>query len=241
VVQTLRGGVRHKQTTCRPHELISIVNRPDAAVSLIYLFWFNTLHISEGLSVHHQEFKTVHTATGICQTAAATCLLAGTRWNSFRYQAGSSRCLTNKYICETGASGWFAVATHYDARTDERQTHKLIFPYEWNTYHKHVIWKNNTRNVTRTVTTTEFLSVCLSARIWAKLVARARLPYLLFHCSVTLFMVYLTTQEQVRQHTVRRVLEQLVHNWNNVAGNSHGLIWRTGEFATRGWRNPWHT
>ena len=30
-------------------------------------------------SIHHQEFKTVHTARGICQTA--TCLLAGTRWN----------------------------------------------------------------------------------------------------------------------------------------------------------------
>ena len=27
-----------------------------------------TLHVSDGLSVHHQEFKTVHTATGLCQT-----------------------------------------------------------------------------------------------------------------------------------------------------------------------------
>ena len=24
------------------------------------LFWNNTLHVSDGLSVHHQEFKTVH-------------------------------------------------------------------------------------------------------------------------------------------------------------------------------------
>jgi hypothetical protein len=32
------------------------------------LFWNNTLHVSDGLSVHHQEFKTVHTATGIYQT-----------------------------------------------------------------------------------------------------------------------------------------------------------------------------
>jgi len=38
--------------------------------------------------VHHQEFKTVHTATGICQTDTAVCLLAGTR-------------------CNTGASSWF--------------------------------------------------------------------------------------------------------------------------------------
>jgi len=30
-------------------------------------------HVSHGLSVHHQELKTVHTATGICQKVAATC------------------------------------------------------------------------------------------------------------------------------------------------------------------------
>ena len=27
------------------------------------LFWNDTLHVSDGLSVHHQQFKTVHTAT----------------------------------------------------------------------------------------------------------------------------------------------------------------------------------
>jgi len=37
----------------------------------------NTLHVSDGLSVHHQEFKTVHTATDICQTDTSVCLLAG--------------------------------------------------------------------------------------------------------------------------------------------------------------------
>ena len=31
------------------------------------LHWRNTLHVSDGLSIHHQEFKTVHTATGVCQ------------------------------------------------------------------------------------------------------------------------------------------------------------------------------
>ena len=34
------------------------------------LFWNDTLHISDDLSVHHQEFKTVHTATDICLTNA---------------------------------------------------------------------------------------------------------------------------------------------------------------------------
>jgi len=43
------------------------------------LFWNDILHVSDGLSVHHQEFKTVHTATGISQTDTAVCLLAGTR------------------------------------------------------------------------------------------------------------------------------------------------------------------
>ena len=43
------------------------------------LFWNDTLHVSDGASVHHQKFKTVHTATGVCQTDIAVCLLAGTR------------------------------------------------------------------------------------------------------------------------------------------------------------------
>ena len=34
------------------------------------LFWNDTLHISDGLSVHHQQFKTVRTATGICLLAS---------------------------------------------------------------------------------------------------------------------------------------------------------------------------
>jgi len=42
----------------------------------IILFWNGILHVSDGLSVHHQEFKTVHTATAIRQTDTAVCLLA---------------------------------------------------------------------------------------------------------------------------------------------------------------------
>ena len=40
------------------------------------LFWNDTLHVSDGLSVNHQEFKTVYRATDICQTDTAVCLLA---------------------------------------------------------------------------------------------------------------------------------------------------------------------
>ena len=44
----------------------------------------NTLHVSDGLSIHHQHFKTVHTATDICQTDTAVCLLAGITLYMFR-------------------------------------------------------------------------------------------------------------------------------------------------------------
>jgi len=45
------------------------------------LFYFGmTLYIiSDGPSIHHLEFKTVHTATGICQTDTADCLLASSQ------------------------------------------------------------------------------------------------------------------------------------------------------------------
>ena len=39
-------------------------------ISNLFYFGNNTLHVSDGLSVHHQESKTVHTASGICQTGA---------------------------------------------------------------------------------------------------------------------------------------------------------------------------
>ena len=44
------------------------------------LFGTDTVHVSDGLSVHHKEFKTAHTATGICQTDTAVCLLEGTQY-----------------------------------------------------------------------------------------------------------------------------------------------------------------
>ena len=34
------------------------------------LFWNNTLHVSDSLSVHRQDSKTVHTASGICHTGS---------------------------------------------------------------------------------------------------------------------------------------------------------------------------
>ena len=54
------------------------------------LFRNDNLHVSDCLSVHHQEFKTLHAATSVCQTDTAVSLLAGTH-----QQADSSICLTN--------------------------------------------------------------------------------------------------------------------------------------------------
>jgi hypothetical protein len=61
-------------------------------------YWSNTLHVSGGLSVHHQEFKTVHTATGICQTDTADCLLRRTRWNISYPLASRQQYLLDKCL-----------------------------------------------------------------------------------------------------------------------------------------------
>jgi hypothetical protein len=54
------------------------------------LFFSSTLLVSDCLCGHHQESETVHTASGICQTDSADCLLAGTRWNFHLVLASNS-------------------------------------------------------------------------------------------------------------------------------------------------------
>ena len=80
--------------------IISIV-KPTRYTNVSNLFYFgnNTLHVSDGLSVHHQQFKTVHTATDICQTDTAVCLVVGTRWNGVQYCTYSNRHMSNRYCC----------------------------------------------------------------------------------------------------------------------------------------------
>jgi len=73
------------------------------------LFWNNTLHVSDGLSVHHQESKTVHTATSVCQTDTVTCLLAGTRFEKLVHLVG------------------FTTEIYYDARSYKRQICIVIY------------------------------------------------------------------------------------------------------------------
>jgi hypothetical protein len=49
-------------------------NQRDAISSNLYLY--RTLHVSEKLTVHHQESSIVYTETGICYTGYADCLHA---------------------------------------------------------------------------------------------------------------------------------------------------------------------
>jgi hypothetical protein len=44
----------------------------------IFLITVNALHVSDGFFAHHQELKSVHTASGICQA----CLLLPLAWVS---------------------------------------------------------------------------------------------------------------------------------------------------------------
>jgi hypothetical protein len=44
-----------------------------------------TLHVSNGLSVHQQEFKTVHTASSICHRVFVDCLLASSQRTCMTY------------------------------------------------------------------------------------------------------------------------------------------------------------
>ena len=59
---------------------ISIV-KPTRCTNVSNLFWNDTAHVSDGLSAHRQEFKTVHTVTGICHTDTAVCF----PWSSISY------------------------------------------------------------------------------------------------------------------------------------------------------------
>jgi hypothetical protein len=43
---------------------------------IFILFWNNALHVSDCLSIHHQESETVHTASGMYHTGSvAACFL----------------------------------------------------------------------------------------------------------------------------------------------------------------------
>jgi len=65
-----------------------LIIKPTRCTSFSNLFWNRTLHVSDRFSVHHQESSTVYTATGICHTGFADCLLVGSGWNWFNCFTG---------------------------------------------------------------------------------------------------------------------------------------------------------
>ena len=65
-----------------------------------------TLHVSDGLSVHHQEFKIVHTASGICHTGQLTACQQVREGTPFHLVPSETcRVIFNKF--ENCASDWF--------------------------------------------------------------------------------------------------------------------------------------
>jgi hypothetical protein len=75
--------------------------KPTICTSFTNLIILNTtLRVSDYFSVHHQEFKTVRTATGLRQIDTATCLLARMRW---KYQY---RNIKGK-LFRTNAAIWY--------------------------------------------------------------------------------------------------------------------------------------
>jgi len=60
---------------CKLYNTQSIVfkqNQQDAALrNGIYYYTYNAVHVSGGSSAHHQELKTIYTASGICRASAS--------------------------------------------------------------------------------------------------------------------------------------------------------------------------
>ena len=88
--------------------LYSKANKMHQCIKLI-LFWNDTLHVSDGRSVHHQEFKTVHTATKqIDSSICLTCLLLYVQsWTPDDGRKGRPKHSRIKEIWYIGASSWF--------------------------------------------------------------------------------------------------------------------------------------
>jgi len=83
------------------------------------LFWNNTLHVSDGLYVHHQEFKTVHTGTSICQTFC--CLLASGNEMEFPLVPASKQVAVSVWhipvaVCTVLNSWWWTKRTSETCR-----------------------------------------------------------------------------------------------------------------------------
>jgi len=113
----------------------------------------STLHVSDGLSVHHQESKTVHTASGIClvqvlwllagkqpQTCTrhipdAVCTVLDSWWWTERPSETCRVLFQNKINLRYCASGW----SYY--RNMSRSYKRQISPYEICAWCILTLWK----------------------------------------------------------------------------------------------------
>jgi hypothetical protein len=68
--------------------------------SISNLFYFGTIYVSDGLSVHYQESKTVHTASGICT-------VLNSWWWTERPSEACRELFQNKINLRYCAAGWF--------------------------------------------------------------------------------------------------------------------------------------
>ena len=93
------------------------------------LFCSSTLHVWDGLSVHHQESKTVPTVSGMCQTDSADCLLPDAvrtvldSWWWTERQSETCRVLLQTKISLRNwcSSLGFTIEIYHDARSYKRQ------------------------------------------------------------------------------------------------------------------------
>jgi hypothetical protein len=76
--------------------LMSII-KPTRYSNFSNLLWNRTLHVSDSFSFHRRESSTVHTATGICHTGYADCLLASSQHNLYDIQGATQKSLDKCY------------------------------------------------------------------------------------------------------------------------------------------------
>jgi len=74
IIRSLRLHIQHQVYVIQVLVAACLRERDGTGV------WNSTLYMFRMVSPT-QEFKTAHTASGICHTGSGCCLLAGTRWN----------------------------------------------------------------------------------------------------------------------------------------------------------------
>ena len=76
--------------------LLSITNKTQRYT--IFFIAVNAVHVSGRLSAHHQELKTVHTASGICH-ACLLLPLAWVSWNSAMLAVAAGKLDIYQTLC----------------------------------------------------------------------------------------------------------------------------------------------